>query len=190
MDPRSSDSRWPSLPRSDRRAGPPRRAGRESAAPPSRRRCPAPAASPRCACRRCRPSDNGYPGYATAPPASAARCNRSAADRAARGDPHVAQAQFLIHEVEVVVQALAVIRDQVPLAGFLVVPGLVGGAGLWPRRCTAVRAARPGGRASLSPGPPSGNFAGGRIQSRCRLPPPSSGAFSRIRLRKGSAHLA
>ena len=49
--------------------------------------------------------------------------------RQPRRHTHMAQAQFLVHEVEVVMQALAVIRHQVRLAGLLVVPRLVGRAG-------------------------------------------------------------
>ncbi len=44
--------------------------------------------------------------------------------------PHVAQPQFLIQKVEVVVQTLAIVRQQVGLAGVLVVPRLVGRARL------------------------------------------------------------
>ena len=44
--------------------------------------------------------------------------------------PHMTQAEFFAHEVEVVVQTLAVIRKQIRLAGLLVVPRLVGGAWL------------------------------------------------------------
>ena len=44
--------------------------------------------------------------------------------------PHVAQAQSFVHEIEIVMQAFAVIRHQVRLAGLLVVPWLVRRTGL------------------------------------------------------------
>ena len=47
-----------------------------------------------------------------------------------RRHAHMAESQILVHEVEVVMQALAVIRNQIRLARLLVVPGLVGRAGL------------------------------------------------------------
>ena len=50
--------------------------------------------------------------------------------RQPRRHTHMAQPQILVHEVEVVMQALAVIRYQIRLAGLLVVPRLVGRAGL------------------------------------------------------------
>jgi hypothetical protein len=50
--------------------------------------------------------------------------------RQPRRHTHMAQAQILVHEVEVVMQALAVIRNQKRLACLLVVPWLVGRAGL------------------------------------------------------------
>jgi hypothetical protein len=40
------------------------------------------------------------------------------------------QAQFGIHEVEIVMQALAAVRAQVGLVRLLVMPGLIGVAGL------------------------------------------------------------
>ena len=43
---------------------------------------------------------------------------------------HVAQPQLFVDEIEIVVQALAVVRQQVGLAGVLVVPRLVGRARL------------------------------------------------------------
>jgi hypothetical protein len=47
-----------------------------------------------------------------------------------RGHTHVTQTDFLVHEIEIIVQALAVIGHQVRLAGLLVVPWLVSRAGL------------------------------------------------------------
>ena len=41
----------------------------------------------------------------------------------------MAQAQIFVHEVEVIVQTLAIFRNQIGLAGLLVVPWLVGRAG-------------------------------------------------------------
>ena len=48
--------------------------------------------------------------------------------------PHVAQPQVFVDEIEVVVQALAVVRQQIGLAGVLVVPRLVGRAGFHRRQ--------------------------------------------------------
>ena len=42
----------------------------------------------------------------------------------------MAQAEFFVHEIKVIMQALAVIRHQIRLAGLLVVPRLVGRARL------------------------------------------------------------
>jgi hypothetical protein len=50
--------------------------------------------------------------------------------RQPRGHTHMAQAQILVHEVEIVMQTLAVIWYQKCLAGLLVVPWLVGRARL------------------------------------------------------------
>ena len=44
--------------------------------------------------------------------------------------PHMAQAELLVHEIELVMQTLAVIGKQIRLSGLFVVPRLVGGAGL------------------------------------------------------------
>jgi hypothetical protein len=41
------------------------------------------------------------------------------------GHPHVTQAQLLVDEVEIVVQALAIVRQQIGLTRLLVVPRLV-----------------------------------------------------------------
>ena len=50
-------------------------------------------------------------------------------ERDPAGNPQVAQTEFPVDEIEVVVQALAAIRAQESLPALLVVPGLVGGAG-------------------------------------------------------------
>ena len=42
----------------------------------------------------------------------------------------MAQAQFLIHEVKVVMQTLAIVGNQICFAGLFVVPWLIGRAGL------------------------------------------------------------
>src|ERR1017187_4504071 len=42
----------------------------------------------------------------------------------------MAEAEFFVHEVEVIMQTLAVVRNQIRLASLLVVPGLVCRAGL------------------------------------------------------------
>ena len=47
---------------------------------------------------------------------------------------HVAQAQYLVDGVEVVMQTLAVVGNQIRLAGLFVVPRLVGRAGLHGRQ--------------------------------------------------------
>ena len=52
------------------------------------------------------------------------------AERRPGGNPQVDQAQFGIHEVEIIVQALAAVRPQVGPVRLLVVPGSVGVAGL------------------------------------------------------------
>ena len=56
--------------------------------------------------------------------------------RQPRGHAHVAEAQFLVDEIEVVMQALAVIGNQICLPGLFVVPWLVGRTGLHGRENT------------------------------------------------------
>jgi len=48
--------------------------------------------------------------------------------------PHVAQPQLLVDEIDVVVQALAIVRLQVCLVGLLAVPRLVAAAGFHRRQ--------------------------------------------------------
>ena len=80
--------------------------------------------------RRCRPCDSRSCACATAgQPVVPVEVDLQPA-RQPRRHAHMAQPQVFVDEVEVVVQALAVVRYQIGLAGLLVVPRLVGRAGL------------------------------------------------------------
>src|SRR5438045_3718584 len=57
-------------------------------------------------------------------------------ERAPGGDAHVAQPQVFVDEIEVVVQALAVVGAQIGLARLFVMPGLIAATRLHSRKDT------------------------------------------------------